>query len=73
MNNIEFVKLIANLIVNLILAYAVFREAELIKTRGRRLSFLAAFSWSFITLITGVFGAFLFWFINSKEFRISSK
>lgn len=69
MNAVESFELLFNVLVNVILCFAVLKKAEFLKKKKGNVELVGPFSWFLITLVTGVFGAALFWFCNFDELR----
>lgn len=59
-----WVILLIKVILNLIFAAAVARDAGLIIKQGRTTWLVSGLTWAFATLIGGVFVAAIYWFIH---------
>ena len=60
----EYLLLIINLILHLIFAGGVARDAGRLDKLGHRLALVSAPSWAFATLLGGVVTAAIYWFIH---------
>lgn len=56
-------------LIQLILAYGVYHEAEKLKQYGQKLWFVGSFLWFLLTLIGGLLAAAAFWLIHHSNLK----
>lgn len=61
--------MLLSVIVNIILAFGVYNEAEKLKNGGGQLIFLGSFLWFVLTAIGGIAAAALFWVIHLSNLK----
>ena len=61
------IALIANIIINIILAIAVYSNALDLHRNDQKVKLMNGFFWFLITLYSGVLGAALYWFVNQPK------
>lgn len=72
--SIQYLLLLINVILHVIFAGAVARDAGNIDKLGQRPVLVSAYTWAFATLIGGVITAAIYWFIHHSTFtRPTSK
>lgn len=64
MQNLYLLMIGLKVIINILFAGAVARDAGLFEKRGIKLSLVNSVTWAFATLIGGVFIAAIYWFIH---------
>ncbi len=64
MHSVEMMMLVINAIVHVLFAGAVARDAGLLKKRGIPTYLVSSMTWSFATLVGGVFIAAIYWFMH---------
>jgi hypothetical protein len=69
---LAFVALVAigiSVLVHLIVAVAVMNDSVVIQRRGVRLMFFGTPGWTFLSLMTGLFGLLAYWLMHHSSFR----
>lgn len=69
---LAFVALVAvgiSVLVHLIVAVAVMNDSVVIQRRGVRLMFFGTPGWTFLALMTGLFGLVAYWLMHHSIFR----
>lgn len=69
---LAFVALVAigvSVLVHVIVAVAVMNDSVVIHRRGVRLMFFGSLGWTFLALMTGLFGLVAYWLMHHSAFR----
>jgi hypothetical protein len=63
------VVIILGFIINLLLAYGIYVEANKLKENNKEVVLLNGFVWFLLVLYSGVIGAALFWFVHHFKLK----
>lgn len=68
---VALVTLAVTLIVHLMIALGVMNDSAVMQRRGMRLMFFGPLGWTFLALMTGLFGLVAYWLMHHSLFRTS--
>ena len=70
---VALVTLGVTLVVHLMVALGVMNDSLVIQRRGVRLMFFGPLGWTFVALMTGLFGLVAYWFMHHSSFRAKTQ